>query len=333
MLSKPFMRNSKTQNEVIFLCYHYLNRKGEFERIWGYDVELFKKQIDFLVKEIPPIGFSDFRDFLDGKKELPYQKCSVLTFDDGLKEHTEVFAPYLTKKGIAGVFSLPTCIFANEMACPQIIHFSCAKYGIRNFYKKLKTISPEADIVWSDWFGINFEKAPLEDFYKNFKKTLLYIMDYEKTRRLLNLFFQKVLQKDCPNILDQVYLTEKSAQNLAKAGHTIAHHTFSHLSLSENFPLDNLWQKEITAPKQKLEKILGKEVDIFSYPYGLGKNSFNIELWKKNLQAAGFRFCFNAFQNFEGEKKFDPFWIERYSVQSSDTPQEIKKKSFAYQLS
>ena len=110
------------------VCYHYIARADQFRRIWGHGFELFKKHLDFYKKNYKFVSAEDIKNKnLDGN-------CLLLTFDDGLKEHSKIIAPYLESLGIKAVFSVPSCILVDEPNTPQIIHFGTAYYGVRKFY-------------------------------------------------------------------------------------------------------------------------------------------------------------------------------------------------------
>ena len=72
------------------------------------------------------------------------------------------------------------------------------------------------------------------------------------------------------------YMTTDQIAQLANAGHTIGLHTWDHTMVSK-FKDTTDWQKQIAAPKAKLEKMVGRPVDYFAYPNGV----FNHEGAKK----------------------------------------------------
>lgn len=64
------------------------------------------------------------------------------------------------------------------------------------------------------------------------------------------------------------YMTKEQIVQLAKAGHTIGLHTWDHTMVSK-FKDTTDWQRQIAAPKAKLEKITGMPVEYFAYPNGV----------------------------------------------------------------
>jgi len=75
------------------------------------------------------------------------------------------------------------------------------------------------------------------------------------------------------------YMTKDQISELAKKGHTVGLHTWDH-SMVVKFKDTTDWQKQITDPKVKLEKITGRSVDYFAYPNGVYDHKGAVELTK-----------------------------------------------------
>jgi peptidoglycan/xylan/chitin deacetylase (PgdA/CDA1 family) len=75
------------------------------------------------------------------------------------------------------------------------------------------------------------------------------------------------------------YMTKDQIAHLASAGHTVGLHTWDHTMVTKYKDAAD-WKKEVTDPKQKLEKIVGKEVNYFAYPYGIFNHKGAKELSK-----------------------------------------------------
>ena len=64
------------------------------------------------------------------------------------------------------------------------------------------------------------------------------------------------------------YMTTEQIARLAKAEHTIGLHSWDHTMVTKyKEPSD--WQKQLVAPKEKLEKIVDKPVEYWAYPNGV----------------------------------------------------------------
>jgi len=92
-------------------------------------------------------------------------------------------------------------------------------------------------------------------------------------------FFVMTIAIDKPH-----YLSHQEIYDLAKAGNTIACHTYDHPFLTK-LP-NNEWAKEIDEPKKLLEQITGRPVYYFAYPYGAWDERAVDELKRRGIKAA-----------------------------------------------
>jgi peptidoglycan/xylan/chitin deacetylase (PgdA/CDA1 family) len=96
-------------------------------------------------------------------------------------------------------------------------------------------------------------------------------------------------------VLDKVnWMSKADLRMLDRAGMTIASHTYDHHEADKY--AGNDWKTQLDDPRTELEKILGKPVRHFAYPYGA---------WNRgdfpHLQEAGYRTAFQL-----GDKPMDP---------------------------
>ena len=64
------------------------------------------------------------------------------------------------------------------------------------------------------------------------------------------------------------YMTTDQIAQLAKNGHTVGLHSWDHTMVTK-YKEEADWQKQVAAPKKKLEKIIGTEVEYWAYPNGI----------------------------------------------------------------
>jgi peptidoglycan/xylan/chitin deacetylase (PgdA/CDA1 family) len=93
-------------------------------------------------------------------------------------------------------------------------------------------------------------------------------------------FFVMTVVLDRPN-----WLSRNDLRALDAAGMTIASHTWDHHPVTRYGDAD--WSTQLAKPREQLEKIVGRDVDLFAYPYGL---------WNRaalpHVQATGYRAAF-----------------------------------------
>ena len=113
------------------------------------------------------------------------------------------------------------------------------------------------------------------------------------------------------------YLTHQEIKALADEGHTVACHTYDHPMLSK-LP-DDQWSRQIDKPRQLLEKITGRPVDYFAYPYGGWNQRAVDEVKKRGITA--------AFQLSDKQSPSDPlFTIRRIMVSDFWTTAKLSQE-------
>ena len=93
-------------------------------------------------------------------------------------------------------------------------------------------------------------------------------------------FFVMTVVLDHPN-----WLSRDAVRELDAAGMTIAAHTWDHHPVTKYGEHD--WAVQLQKPREELERIVGHDVDLFAYPYGLWHAAA-----LRHLQAAGYRAAF-----------------------------------------
>lgn len=78
------------------------------------------------------------------------------------------------------------------------------------------------------------------------------------------------------------YMTTDQISCLAKAGHTVGLHSWDHTMVTKYTETAD-WQKQVAAPKEKLEKIVGGIVEYWAYPNGVYDHKAAEEL-RKNFK-------------------------------------------------
>lgn len=112
------------------------------------------------------------------------------------------------------------------------------------------------------------------------------------------------------------YLTASQIKNLSDSGHVIGCHTYDHPVITTL--KGNEWEKQIDTPKLELEKITGKRVEYFAYPYGVWNESAIIELKYRGMKS--------AFQLTDKESEKEPlFTIRRLMVSGNWSGAELQR--------
>ena len=80
------------------------------------------------------------------------------------------------------------------------------------------------------------------------------------------------------------YMSRQQIRQLSDEGNIIACHTLTHANFKKIH--GSGWETEIDVPKKKLEKLTGKSVNYFAFPYGIWNSQGLPELHKRGFLAA-----------------------------------------------
>jgi len=112
------------------------------------------------------------------------------------------------------------------------------------------------------------------------------------------------------------YMTASQIKALSDSGHAIGCHTWDHPNVTTVKGKE--WERQIDEPKLLLEKITGRAVNHFAYPYGAWNDTAIIELKKRGIKA--------AFQLTNEQSEKEPlFTIRRLMVSGSWSGAELQR--------
>lgn len=80
------------------------------------------------------------------------------------------------------------------------------------------------------------------------------------------------------------YMSNEQVKELSDAGHSIGSHTWDHHNVKKY--QGNDWITQIEKPSLQLEKITGRKIEYFAYPFGLWNREAIPQLKQRNLKAA-----------------------------------------------
>jgi peptidoglycan/xylan/chitin deacetylase (PgdA/CDA1 family) len=80
------------------------------------------------------------------------------------------------------------------------------------------------------------------------------------------------------------YMSEGQVRSLSDRGHVIGSHTWDHHRVTRYTERD--WEIQVDQPSKQLEKLTGKQIRYFAYPFGLWDTVAVVEVKKRNFRAA-----------------------------------------------
>lgn len=284
---------------ILVLVYHRVTSLSSDPQQLAVCPDNFLNQMSFIKDNYPVLRFED--DWSKLKKT-----SVVITFDDGYADNVREALPVLEKIGVPATFFVTTGALGG---------------GREFWWDELERILlaereyPPTFELWDDCFGRSW---PTESFVERstfYQKIHLLIKKVDTSRR--EDWFRQL--RYWADIAEEGRSTHRAMtvielQKLASSGFvTIGAHTVSHTPLAA---LSNdEQQREIIESKRTLEGLTGRDITVFSYPFG-GKNDYNDETIRL-CRNAGF---VKAASNFPGQvhRWTDPYQLPRQLVRNWD---------------
>ena len=273
------------------IMYHYVRPfDSEFPNLKSLHIDDFKAQLDYFEEEYGFISKDDFMNCIQTGETLD---GVVLTFDDGLSCHYNHVFPELQKRGLWGLFYVPTQPYVEgKLLDVHRIHVLLGKNSPIDVYNFL------IDLV----DGEMFDRSKYEEFkkltYQNqindqyslmVKRMLNYFIDYSYRGKVLDELMRFFISNE-EILKDNFYLTKTQIKQMSDSGMEIGSHSIHHKVMSRLDFKDQ--QDEIDSSFELLNNIVGKKISTFCYPYG-GFHSFNKDT-ELLLEKVGCKYSFNV---------------------------------------
>jgi len=311
-----FLVYSISKNGAIVLTYHRVNNTS-YDPSITVSVKNFEKQIEYLAKRRRVVSLEDLITYIQNGIGFP-KGSVVITFDDGYRDNYTNAYPILKK------YNMPFTIFltTDYIGSDKLIWYDELRYKIKESncdYFELKTNNSER-------YNIGNKKGKSETFVDLLR---LLIDSSEEKRKALLLELDDELRVKVPKriardtMLSLEDIKEMSVENQVSFGaHTCSHCRLTSVSLEDA-------KEEIVGSKLKIEKEIGKEIKLFSYPYG-GYN----ERIKQILEENGFdcavtiNYGNNALESDFFELKRigvnDSFWLFKYNLMCVEVEERLR---------
>ena len=253
-LNECLLNYRKSSLRIVY--YHMVSEKEHEYYFHNKKIspQLFKEQIQYLKKHFEIISLDEAVLLAKGNKSL--EKKMVITFDDGFKENHSIIAPILVDEKVTATFYLiSNCInnkslmWRNKLLVLHNIMPNKGK-GLTDQFK-LKYRIPELRsnedlLLWSDrvW------EMNKKDEYSDYLWKLSGLPD-------LNEYLSTKLP----------YLTSNEIREMVNSGfgfgsHSMTHPVFSKLNYDE-------FKAEITDSIKVIKEITQKDINSFTYPFGI----------------------------------------------------------------
>ena len=259
--------------------YHYIREIDvSFPNFRFLDVENFRNQLNYFEKEYGFLSKRDWENILNEKVISNNHGKVILTFDDATSCHYDYVFPELEKRGLWGIFYVPTMPYMKgKLLDVHRIHLLCGKHNgnelldVLNNYC-LEEMIPDSKI--KEFRNNTYESQENHCGVSQFKRILNYYVDYQYREFLID----KVAENfDLIFEAKDFYVSVDNLKEMHAAGniigsHTVTHPVMSKLSYSDQFI-------EIRDSFNFLNQIGCNEDKTYCHPYG-GFHTFNPDTLK-----------------------------------------------------
>lgn len=273
------------------LMYHYVRPEHEDLPYFRYlHVDDFARQLDWLELNHGFISREAFtRSIAAGR---PEDGC-VLTFDDGFSDHFDFVLPELLRRDLWGIFYVPTGVYeTGQLLDVHRIHLLLGRCGGVAVLEQLVSLLEEQMLVDKNntaFRTMTYRYQDNDDATNEVKRILNYYISYKERPRVLGRLFGDMIGDESDEV-ENYYMSPGELRTMADAGmvvgsHSVTHPVFSKLDVSDQW-------REIDVSFSYLERVLGRAVDTFCYPYG-GFHSFTDDT-ERLLRMRGCSYAFNV---------------------------------------
>jgi peptidoglycan/xylan/chitin deacetylase (PgdA/CDA1 family) len=301
--------------------YHYVHDRDPLarpdgqvipNRLRALSIQDFRAQLDLLSTTMEPIDWPTFFAWTAGRSRVP-QRCFLLTFDDGLADHTADVVPILEERGLRGTFFVPTSVLtAHRMLPAHQIHLLLSSLGEGPFREHLRAALRKHHAGhWCRWLEqegghVHAEAAAMYHYETpglgELKFLLTMKLPLDLRAKLLDELFEERVGSSA-RWARHWYLSWDDAARLESLGHTIGGHGHVHEPYSRLSPQEAAG--DVRRSSAVLREGLGPDARPFSYPYGDAT-----EAARAALGPAGFVHGFTTTRRRTGRGD-DPFRLPR----------------------
>jgi peptidoglycan/xylan/chitin deacetylase (PgdA/CDA1 family) len=274
------------------VMYHYVREYDKNHPNFRFlDIANFCKQLDFFDKTYGFLDREEWRLFTQFGR-LPQKSGKIiLTFDDAMRCHYDFVFPELRRRGLWGVFYVPTLSYANGYLLDvHRIHLLCGAFdGWLLLQSALSLVTEDMvpDEKRKEFRDATYKNQANQEGVSEFKRLLNYYVSYAHRTPLID-EIAKAFSYDFH--ANEFYVKKRALLEMQRDGMIIGSHTVRHPVMSRLSKRDQL--HEIRDSFQCLKDIGVTGEKTYCHPYG-GFHSFNPDTISI-LQNEEVRYSFNV---------------------------------------
>jgi peptidoglycan/xylan/chitin deacetylase (PgdA/CDA1 family) len=270
---KPIMYHYVRPNAAALPYFPYLS-VADFER----QLEHFERTYGFVTRDA-------FARWVEGG---PAPNGVLLTFDDGLRDHSEFVLPSLRARGIFGLFYVPSGpSTTGRILDVHKVHLVLGKIGGKAIVDWLDAEAPHLLSFSQDAVDPYYVAQTADKATKFVKYLFNWRMEEEAKRAVLDELLNQAFDGNPPTWQD-IYLDEEALHGLSEAGMGVGPHGHSHQVTSLLSP--ELQREEIDLSCAFVERVGGSRLWGYCHPFGT-LSSFSPDT-EETVAQAGCPFAF-----------------------------------------
>ena len=247
-----FCRRRLTKSQVVIMMYHRVCPKKDNWSLGSINPEVFEEQIQYFCRNYEILSLDELTGYIQQGRRFP-EKAAAFTFDDGYLDNYQYAYPILNK------YHVPAVIFltSGHISSDKLFWFDKVSYIIHHTNKNHLNLDELGEFSLQPGTE-NIISAKITEGFKQID---------ENRKNFLIDKLKVIADVDIPSGLGkELILSWDNVREMNSNGIVFGAHTVNHPILA-NMPLQQA-QWEITQSKKDIEKEIGKEVNIFSYPNG-----------------------------------------------------------------
>jgi len=303
----------KQQTNLKVLLYHSVSpEKPEIFDLLGpsmhVTVKEFREHMDYLKRYFNFIGTNELRQMKEGKE---YERPLLLTFDDGYKSVYKYAFP------ICKELQIPFIVFVNGSFIDNEELFW--RLGISQIF-----MLNHSDIFWKLCEKRGYSIPSSVKSTENVMRWSLRNLTPRDALDIPNQVLKEagILQKELLEKLDLFLSAEEMIELNRHDWIEIGDHGLRHLPMIKLS--DNELNEEISSSKKRLNSILKKHIDMFSFSFGVIGRDFD-ERCIRAVATGGYQYIFQVSNKINKIQMENNHWIiNRISINDGDSPRDIR---------
>jgi peptidoglycan/xylan/chitin deacetylase (PgdA/CDA1 family) len=253
--------------------YHYVRPEDDnYPSFKFLHLDDFRKQLDYFSEHFGILHPDDLKVSIETGRTID---GVILTFDDGVKDHYDFVLPELLKRGLSGIFYIPTGIYEQrKMLGVHRLHLLLGKFDSEVIYNELNKLVTDEMLSHAhikEFRELTYSLQKNDSYTTLVKRMMNYFISYDYREKVLDTLMNDFFGGD-ESVFDSFYVTPEEIKTMYNAGMVIGSHTKTHPVLSK-LPSEKQ-EDEIHNSFKYIESIcINLPYKTFCYPYG-GFQSF-----------------------------------------------------------